>query len=131
VLQYLVGQGTSVTTSVPLSGTETLRVASFIGSTHIVGDVLAYYRGPLNATVAGDGALFLGTGVASVEKAAGGAGTYYVNFDRNISECVPAISGAFGFPAWGLVLDADTVGVATVDWAGTSVDAPFHLIMSC
>jgi hypothetical protein len=130
VLQFLAGQGTSVGTSTKLSATETLRVAAFVGSTHLVGDVLAYYRGPLHATVASDGVLFSGAGVASVTKSTS-AGTYFVNFDRDISECVPAISGAFGLPAWGLILDADSVGVVTSDWAGTATDGAFHVTMSC
>jgi hypothetical protein len=131
VLQFLKGQGTSVTTSVLLSGADAIRVAAFTGSTNVVGDVLAYYRGVLHATVDSDGLLFKGNGVASVVKYEGGLGQYYVNFDRDISECVPAISGAFGLAAWGLLLDSDTVGVVVVDWAGTATDGPFHVVVSC
>jgi hypothetical protein len=131
VLQFLAGQGTSVTTSVPLNGAEELRVAAAGGATHVVGDALAYYRGVLNATVDVNGVLFAGTGVAAIDKLQGSLGTYYVTFNRSISECIPAISGAFGFAAWGLLIDSDTVAVVTVDWAGTAADAPFHVTMSC
>jgi hypothetical protein len=88
VLQYLTGQGTSITTTTALNGSQ-LRVASFGGSTHVVGDVLGYYRSTLHATVESNGTLIRGSGVDTVEIFNAQTGFYIVTFNRDVSECSP------------------------------------------
>jgi hypothetical protein len=92
----------------------------------------------MSAVVATDGTLGRNSGAASAAKTAGG--TYTVQFDRDVTDCVYAASLgdiSTGLPPVGTALvsrsgtDSATVFVETVNPAGTLTDASFHLIVFC
>jgi hypothetical protein len=96
VLQFLAGQGTSVTTTVGLSASSTMRVAAFNGGTHVVADVLSYNRKILRATVSAGGSLSRGQGVSSTYVYNALTGYYIVQFERDVQECTPVVSADTG-----------------------------------
>ena len=87
VLQFLKGQGTSVTTTAALSTSDTMRLQVFGASTHLIGDVLGYWQATAQGTIDSDGTLLEGSGVSSVFKSPNNAGDYYVTFDRSVAGC--------------------------------------------
>jgi hypothetical protein len=90
VLQYVAGQGTSNTTTVPLNASTQFRLFSSAAAGY-VGDVLGYWQAPLWGRVAANGTLTSGSGVTSISKSTAFAGDYYIYFDRTVSPgCAPA-----------------------------------------
>jgi hypothetical protein len=88
------------------------------------------------------GAIVNSSGSVSVSRNA--AGSYIVTFPRDVSQCVPAVSigntrgntlpgGLPAARADGVINanDLDLVDVVTRNTAGTAVDLPFNLSMSC
>ena len=94
VLQFAKSQGTSAAATAGLSVTSTIRVAAFGGATHVIGDVTGYYRKVLKATVNANGTVALQSGVAtsSIFGDPDVTGFYIVEFERDVSECVPVVT---------------------------------------
>lgn len=97
VLQFLRDQGISVTTNVPLSTSQEVRVRVQGASAGMVGDVLGYYERPLHATVDPDGDLVVGSGVERIEANLGNT-VFTIDFERDISDCTPSVSATADGP---------------------------------
>ena len=106
--------------------------------THVIIDVLGYYVDGLMAVVNPNGTLVRGNGVATTTREA--AGTYRVNFERNISGC--AWEGGlhdagvfFGTPGEiNLALNGATPNglfVQTRNPAGALADSEFIVTVDC
>lgn len=92
VLQFLAGQGVSVTTNATLSATGTLRVKSYLAGSGYTGDLLGYWQEPVWGRVSADGVLTAGSGVVSITKSTSFAGDYYIYTDRTLAaSCAPAV----------------------------------------
>lgn len=84
VLQFTKGQGVSVTTTTPISGSF-MRIKSFGAGAGYVADLLGYWQRPMFGVVNGDGTLADGSGITLLTKSVGFLGDYYITFDRQIS----------------------------------------------
>jgi hypothetical protein len=110
----------------------------FLNRTHVIIDVLGYYVDGLMAVVNPNGTLVRGNGVATTTREA--AGTYRVNFERNISGCEWEgglhDAGVF-FGTQGevnLALNGSSPNglcVQTRNTAGTLTDSEFMVSVSC
>jgi len=139
VLAFVAGLGISVTTTTLLDNNNAMRVTIFGGTTHIVGDLVGYYRSKLHATVNADGTLRTGSGVVQIEKLTTNApGEYLVFFNRDISECTVVASPYFGNnvrvnAAKDFEEDPGERVLVTIFGFNNSTptDAQFNLIVSC
>jgi hypothetical protein len=105
VLQFLAGQGISVTTNSPLSASSQVRLASFLSGSGYVGDLLGYWQQPVQGMITSAGTLSSGTGITQIQKSASFLGDYTITFDRTINPgCSVVVTGdssgtrAFAYP---------------------------------
>lgn len=133
VLQFLEGQGASVTTNTTLDATGTLRLTSFVAGAGYVGDLLGYWQEPVWGRVSAAGILLAGSGVTSITKSSTYAGDYYIYIDRTVSPgCTPAIMlesnmvRAFGFVS-NTYIYVDVREYIT----NTEADGAFSFVLQC
>jgi hypothetical protein len=133
VLQFLRGQGTSVTTTVGLEDA-IMNVRILGGTTHIAGDVVGYWQRKLHATVFDFGNLVTGSGVTSITH--NSTGFYVVEFERDVSECTPVATPATVTPDVRARAELNgpvgEVFVIIQDFDSTTpLDKKFQLVMAC
>lgn len=86
------------------------------------------------AVIRADGTIARGRGVSSIWTKKLGTGHYRVVFDASIHNCAYAVTTTDAFAGQTGVKDGsflDEVEVFTTNSAGTRVDLPFHLVVTC
>lgn len=133
VLQFLKGQGTSVTTSAPLATNSKMRIKVNGAQTHLVGDVLGYWKPAMHISLGDDGSVFAASGVVDVAKDPSFAGDYYVQFQQDLSLCsAVAAPSYFEDTRVYVAISGDVVFVdgRAFDSLGEA-DTPIELIVKC
>lgn len=133
VLQFVAGQGATVTTSATLDASGRLRLASYSAGAGFVGDLLGYWQEPVWGRVTANGTLSSGSGVLSITKSTAFAGDYYIYIDRTVMPyCVPAIMlesnlvRAFGF------VTTSSIYVDVREYlTNNEADGAFNFILQC
>ncbi len=113
--------------------TNAFDLRSFGSATHVVADVVGYYRPPIFAEVTVDGSLGGSSGVTSVFHTL--LGYYEITFDRDVESCTSTVTGTDGGSLHTFSVTPggapDTIEVHVKNDAGIPASSPFNIRLTC